>query len=130
VTTPDLEFICQQHESFLNDLEDLAVETICASPKGRRLGRSQQRFAIAKNDWTAFSAHLINFQNEHDHHGESGIAITEKFYRVQLLDTYKRIEASTKDLMVSDSTSKHRHPLKRSCRTVLMKTETAGGCGS
>jgi hypothetical protein len=98
VTTPDLEFICQQHESFLNDLEDLAVETICASPKGRRLGRSQQRFAIAKNDWTAFSAHLINFQNEHDHHGESGIAITEKFYRVQLLDTYKRIEASTKDL--------------------------------
>jgi hypothetical protein len=42
-----LEFIRQQHESFLNDLEDLAVEVICASPKGRRQGRTQQRFAIA-----------------------------------------------------------------------------------
>ena len=98
MTTPDWEFICQQHESFLNDLEDLAVEAICASPKGRRQGRMQQRFAIAKNDGTAFSVHLINFQNEHDHHGESRIAIAEKFYRVQLLDTHKRIEASTKSL--------------------------------
>jgi hypothetical protein len=78
---PDpLEYIRQIHESWLTELEGLAVE------------------AISTNNWDAFYAHLINFQNEHDHHGESGIAIAEKFYCVQLLDTHKRIEASTDSL--------------------------------
>lgn len=54
-----LEAIRQQHESFLADLEGLAVE------------------AIATNNWDAFYAHLIDFQNEHDLHGESVIAIEE-----------------------------------------------------
>ena len=55
-----LEDIRQEHEGFLSQLEGLAVE------------------AIAKNDWTDFYAHLINFQNEHDLHGESGIVIGEE----------------------------------------------------
>ena len=38
--------IGQQHEGFLNDLEGLAVE------------------AIATNDWTAFYAHVADFQVE------------------------------------------------------------------
>jgi len=48
--------IAQEHESFLNELEGLAVE------------------AIATNDWTAFYAHVVDFQNEQDLHGESGFA--------------------------------------------------------
>jgi hypothetical protein len=48
--------IGQQHEGFLNELEGLAVE------------------AIATNDWTAFYAHVVDFQNEQDLHGESGFA--------------------------------------------------------
>ena len=55
---PDpLEAIRQEHEGFLSQLEALAVE------------------AIALNDWTNFYAHLVNFQNEHDLHGEALIAI-------------------------------------------------------
>ena len=77
---PDLEAIRQEHESWLGELEGLAVE------------------AIASNDWTAFYAHLIDFQNEHNLHGESVIAIREEFDRVQPLDTEKGIEASTKSL--------------------------------
>lgn len=60
MTATDLEFIRQQHESFLNDLEGLAVE------------------AIASNNWDVFYAHVVDFQNEHDLHGESGIAIGEQ----------------------------------------------------
>ena len=48
--------IAQEHEPFLNELEGLAVE------------------AIATNDWTAFYAHVVDFQNEQDLHGESGFA--------------------------------------------------------
>jgi hypothetical protein len=55
--TPDLEPIRQEHESWLAELEGLAVE------------------AIATNNWDAFYAHLIEFQNDHDLHGETGIAI-------------------------------------------------------
>ena len=54
-----LEEIRQEHEVFLTQLEGLAV------------------LAIATNDWGAFYAHLIEFQNEHDLHGETGIAIKE-----------------------------------------------------
>lgn len=67
--TPDLEFVRSLHESFLADLEGLAVE------------------AIASNNWDAFYAHVVNFQNEHDLHGHTGIAIGEE-----------KVEASTKDL--------------------------------
>jgi hypothetical protein len=54
--TPDYEFIRQIHESWLAELEGLAVE------------------AIASNNWDAFYAHVVDFQNEHDLHGETGIA--------------------------------------------------------
>jgi hypothetical protein len=54
--TPDLEAVRQEHESWLAELEGLAVE------------------AIATNDWTAFYAHVVDFQNEQDLHGESGFA--------------------------------------------------------
>ena len=55
---PDpLEDIRQEHEGFLTQLEALAVE------------------AIATNDWTAFYAHVVDFQNENDLHGEALIAI-------------------------------------------------------
>jgi hypothetical protein len=57
--TPDLEAIRQEHESWLNELEGLAVR------------------AIVTNNWDAFYAHLIEFQNEYDLHGESVIAIGE-----------------------------------------------------
>jgi len=57
---PDpLEYIRQVHESWLTELEGLAVE------------------AIATNDWTTFYAHVVDFQNEHDLHGESVIAVEE-----------------------------------------------------
>lgn len=55
--TPDLEVVRSLHESFLADLEGLAVE------------------AIASNNWDAFYAHLIDFQNEHELHGVTGIAV-------------------------------------------------------
>ncbi len=57
---PDLlEYIRQVHESWLAELEGLAVD------------------AIATNDWTTFYAHVVDFQNEHDLHGETLIAIGE-----------------------------------------------------
>ncbi len=55
--TPDLEAIRQEHESWLGELEGLAVQ------------------AIASNDWDAFYAHVVDFQNDHDLHGETGIVI-------------------------------------------------------
>jgi hypothetical protein len=65
---PDsLEYIRQIHESWLTELEGLAVE------------------AIATNDWTAFYTHVVGFQNEFDFHGESIIGIEEE--RVQPLNT-------------------------------------------
>jgi hypothetical protein len=54
-----LEEIRQEHEGFLTELEALAVQ------------------AIALNNWDAFYAHVVDFQNEHDLHGESAIAIGE-----------------------------------------------------
>lgn len=57
-TVPEhLEAIRQEHEPFLTKLEALAVQ------------------AIASNDWDDFYGHLIDFQNEHDLHGPTGIAI-------------------------------------------------------
>lgn len=44
--------ISQQHEAWLNELEGLAIE------------------AIATNDWTGFYTHVVDFQNEHELHGE------------------------------------------------------------
>ena len=72
---PDLEAIRQEHESWLAELEGLAVE------------------AIASNNWDAFYQHLIDFQNEHDLHGETGIAIGQNL-TVRLL----KLEASTDSL--------------------------------
>ncbi len=51
-----LEDIRQEHESWLAELEGLAVE------------------AIATNDWADFYAHVVNFQNENDLHGEAFIS--------------------------------------------------------
>lgn len=53
----DLDAIRQEHESFLSDLEALAVQ------------------AIASNDWDEFYGHLVDFQSEYDLHGVTGIAI-------------------------------------------------------
>jgi hypothetical protein len=72
---PDLEAIRQEHESWLAELEGLAVE------------------AIASNNWDAFYQHLIDFQNEHDLHGETGIAIGQNL-TVRLF----KLEASTDSL--------------------------------
>jgi hypothetical protein len=55
----DLEAIRQEHEPFLTKLEALAVQ------------------AIASNDWNAFYTHVVNFKNEYDLHGATGIAIGE-----------------------------------------------------
>ena len=55
----DLESIRQEHETWLNELEGIAVE------------------AIASNNWDALYTHVVDFQNEYDLHGESGIAISE-----------------------------------------------------
>jgi hypothetical protein len=88
----DLEEIRQEHESWLGELEGLAVEAICAS---------QQRFAIAKNNWDAFYAHVVDFQNEHDLHGETGIAIAQNL-TVRILPSQ---EASTKSLSRSGADS-------------------------
>ncbi len=58
--TPDYEFIRQIHESWLAELEGLAVQ------------------AIATNDWDAFYQHLIEFQSQNNLHGVTGIAIGEE----------------------------------------------------
>ncbi len=55
-----LEEIRQEYEGFLTELEALAVQ------------------ALATNNWDAFYAHLIDFQNEHDLHGVTGIVIGEE----------------------------------------------------
>jgi hypothetical protein len=72
---PDLESIKQEHESWLAELEGLAVE------------------AIASNNWDPFYSHVVDFQNEHDLHGETGIALSKNL-TVRLL----KLEASAKDL--------------------------------
>ena len=59
----DLEAIRQEYESWLAELESLAV------------------LAIAVNDWNDFYQHLIEFQTEHDLHGITGIAIAQKSNR-------------------------------------------------
>jgi hypothetical protein len=59
IETPDLEAIRQEHESWLAELEGLAVE------------------AISSNNWDSFYAHVVDFQNEHDLHGETGIEISK-----------------------------------------------------
>jgi len=79
----DLEEIRQEHEAWLAELEGLAVE------------------AIAKNNWDALYTHVVDFQNEHDLHGKSVIAIGEN--RPLNLGKYfprfkDKAEASTKSL--------------------------------
>ncbi len=71
----DLESIRQEHESWLGELEGLAVE------------------AIASNNWNAFYAHVVDFQNEHDLHGETGIVIAKN-----LTVRFCPVEVSTKVL--------------------------------
>jgi len=51
---PDIEGIRQQHEVFLTELEALAVQAICAS---------QQRFAIASQDWSPVLDLINSFQS-------------------------------------------------------------------
>ena len=71
----DLESIRQEHETWLNELEGIAVE------------------AIASNNWDRFYSHVVDFQNQYDLHGESGIAISKN-----LTVRFLELEASTKDL--------------------------------
>lgn len=81
---PDLEAIRQEHESWLTELEGLAVQ------------------AIAKNNWDAFYAHIVDFQNEHDLHGETGIAIAQ-IPTVRICTFFH--QASTKSLSGSGADS-------------------------
>ena len=48
MSNEDLEEIRQEHETWLAELEGLAVE------------------AIASNNWDALYTHVVDFQNEHD----------------------------------------------------------------
>ncbi len=75
-----LEDIRQEHEGFLSELEGLAVE------------------AIATNDWTTFYAHIVDFQNEHDLHGEILIAIGEASLPECLTVRHSQAEASADEL--------------------------------
>ncbi len=81
--TPDLEAIRQEHESWLTELEGLAVE------------------AIASNNWDAFYAHVVDFQNEHNLHGETGIVIAQ----IPTVRICTFFQASTKSLSGSGADS-------------------------
>jgi hypothetical protein len=84
--TPDLEAVRQEHESWLAELEGLAVE------------------AIASYNWDAFYAHVVDFQNEHDLHGETGIAIaqnlTVRFLKLEV--SADSLSSSSADLLPND----------------------------
>ena len=77
----DLESIRQEHETWLAELEGLAVE------------------AIASNNWDAFYAHVVDFQNEYDLHGETGIAISPKNLTVRFLANTDSLSGSGADLL-------------------------------
>ena len=77
----NLEEIRQEHESFLAELEGLAVE------------------AISSNDWDAFYAHVVDFQNEYDLHGETRIAISTKNLTVRFLASTDSLSGSGADLV-------------------------------
>jgi hypothetical protein len=77
---PDLEAIRQEHETWLNELEGLAVE------------------AIASNNWDAFYSYVVDFQNEHDLHGETGIAINQNL-TVRFLASTDSLSRSGADLL-------------------------------
>ncbi len=80
-TPPDpLEYIRQVHESWLAELEGLAVE------------------AIATNDWTTFYAHVVDFQKEHDLYDETLIAIGEDSLPECLTVRHFLAEASADEL--------------------------------
>jgi hypothetical protein len=119
---PDLEAIRQEHESWLAELEGLAVE------------------AITKNNWDAFYAHVVDFQNEHDLHGESVIAIGEASDRPSNLRKYfpnceDKAEASTKSLSRSGADLLPNDQQNQSIRTnsnhvtTRTNTEPAGANG-
>jgi len=76
---PDLEAIRQEYEFWLVQLEALAVQ------------------AIASNDWDAFYAHVVDFQNEHDLHGEARIAISKNL-TVRFLASTDSLDGSGADL--------------------------------
>jgi len=78
---PDLEAIRQEHEFWLVQLEALAVQ------------------AIASNDWDAFYAHVVDFQNEYDLHGESRIAISTENLTVRFLASTDSLRGSGADLL-------------------------------
>ena len=77
---PDLEAIRQEYEFWLVQLEALAVQ------------------AIASNDWDAFYAHVVDFQNEHDLHGEARIAISKNL-TVRFLASTDSLSRSGADLL-------------------------------
>jgi hypothetical protein len=76
----NLEAIRQEHEPFLTELEALAVQ------------------AIASNNWDPFYAHVVDFQNEYDLHGETGIAIGQNL-TVRLLASTDSLTRSGADLL-------------------------------
>jgi hypothetical protein len=111
--TPDehLEAIRQEHEPFLTKLEALAVQ------------------AIATNNWDSFYQHLIDFQNEHDLHGETGIAIAQN-----LTVKFLKLEASTDSLRRSgaDFSPKPTKRLRTNSNhvtTTRINAETTGSDG-
>jgi hypothetical protein len=54
--------------------------------------------AIASNDWDAFYAHVVDFQNEHDLHGEARIAISKNL-TVRFLASTDSLSRSGADLL-------------------------------
>jgi hypothetical protein len=103
----DLEAIRQEHESWLGELEGLAVE------------------AIATNNWDAFYAHLVEFQNENDLHGETGIAITQNpTVRISALEaSTKSLSRSGADLLPTTEQNE-RKELDPSCHQPLTTSPT------
>jgi hypothetical protein len=79
--TPDLEELRQEHETWLNELQGIALE------------------AIASNNWDAFYAHVVDFQNQHDLHGETGITISTKNLTVRFLASTDSLSGSGADLL-------------------------------
>jgi hypothetical protein len=118
----NLEAIRQEHEPFLTELEALAVQ------------------AIASNNWDPFYAHVVDFQNEYDLHGESVIAIGEASDRPSNLRKYfpnceDKAEASTKSLSRSGADLLPNDQQNESIRTnsnhvtTRTNTEPAGANG-
>jgi hypothetical protein len=106
---PDLEAIRQEHESWLAELEGLAVE------------------AIASNNWDAFYAHVVDFQNEYDLHGETGIAISKNL-TVRFLGSTDSLDGSGADLLPTTAVNERKELINHVTRASA-NTETAAANG-